>query len=397
MNLHLIVPALPPQLDGIGDYSSLMAAELARGGTQVTLITPTRPKFDPIPGVTIAPVFDPGFRSGVWAIERHVRESRPDWVVLQYNPFGYGHRGLNLSLPRVIRSIRRNTGTRVALMSHERFMPLTSVRFAIMSSWQRWQLWQLGRNADVVFFSIDPWARRYSSWFPRTPVHHLPVGSNIPRVQISRAEARRRLGINDETTVLGLFGTSDSSRLFGHVLASLSALKSSQKRMLLLYIGKDGAAVKEKVGDFPTIAQGPFPADEVSARLAAVDIYLGPYISGTSTRRGSMMAGLQHGLPMVVTRGEHTDDMLLDMDGRALLFSDESDPEGFARQVMRLLKEPEVRERIGAGARRFYEENFTWEVIARRLLSHLTSLDHESKGDNRMPSTRASGQGSGLS
>jgi glycosyltransferase involved in cell wall biosynthesis len=167
--------------------------------------------------------------------------------------------------------------------------------------------------------------------------------------------------------------------------------------MLLLYIGKDGAAVKEKVGDFPTIAQGPFPADEVSARLAAVDIYLGPYISGTSTRRGSMMAGLQHGLPMVVTRGEHTDDMLLDMDGRALLFSDESDPEGFARQVMRLLKEPEVRERIGAGARRFYEENFTWEVIARRLLSHLTSLDHESNGDNRMPSTRASGQGSGLS
>ena len=57
------------------------------------------------------------------------------------------------------------------------------------------------------------------------------------------------------------------------------------------------------------------PADEVSRRLSAADLNLSAFIDGVSTRRGSLMAALQHGVASVGTRGYLTDQMLLNEDG----------------------------------------------------------------------------------
>src|SRR6056297_3477403 len=103
--------------------------------------------------------------------------------------------------------------TRVALMAHEDFVSAReSLPFAIMSLWQRPQFWALGHSADHVFLSIDAWAQKYQRWFPRTPVEHLPVGSNIPRRSISRAAARRELNLPDDAFVVGVFGSAHPSR-----------------------------------------------------------------------------------------------------------------------------------------------------------------------------------------
>ena len=50
MKIHIIAAALPPQLDGIGDYSALLAAELARC-VEVTLLSGAGPDATCIPGV----------------------------------------------------------------------------------------------------------------------------------------------------------------------------------------------------------------------------------------------------------------------------------------------------------------------------------------------------------
>src|SRR5207244_1468495 len=107
-------------------------------------------------------------------IGRCVEADRPDWVLLQYNPFSYGRWGLNPYLPLVMWRLRRRCPeTRFALLVHEPFVPITSWKFAIETVWQRWQLWLLGQNADLIFFSIEPWAQRFRSWFPHKPVLHL--------------------------------------------------------------------------------------------------------------------------------------------------------------------------------------------------------------------------------
>jgi hypothetical protein len=195
VTIQIIAAALPPQLNGIGDYTANLAATMA-GSIRVKVLTVTGQPHRPIPGVAIEPVFCVSEPRSVRRIERHVEADRPDWLLLQYQPFAYGRWGLNLHLPLSIAAIKREwPETRIAVMVHEPFVPIESWKTAIQTSWQRWQLWKLGRSADLVLFSIEAWARRFQSWFPGQPVMHLPVGSNIPLVRTPESVIRARLGI----------------------------------------------------------------------------------------------------------------------------------------------------------------------------------------------------------
>ena len=372
MKIHIIAAALPPQLDGIGDYTAQLAAELARSAT-VTVLTGA-PAPDPIPGVRVETVFAADDPRSVWNLTARIAAEPPDWVLLQYNPFSYGRWGLNLHLPRVMRRIKRDApGTRFALMVHEPFVPIISPQFAVMATWQRWQLWALGQCADCVFFSIDPWVTRFQKWFPHTQVRHLPVGSNIPRVPISRAEARARLGIEDTTVVLGLFGTASSGRMLDRVRGAAEAVQASGHTVLVLYIGPDKNAICTALAGIDILADGPFPAEEVSRRIAAMDIYLAAYVDGVSTRRGAFLAALQHGVATVGTRGPLTDPMLECEDGRTFLLADVTNREQFQAQVLHLAGEAKAREQIGQEGTRLYEREFAWANIVQKLEEVLTT------------------------
>lgn len=370
MKITIIAAALPPQLDGIGDYTALLAAELAR--TQDVTVLAGAPATDPIPGVRIETVFSANAPASVQGIANVIKTNPPDWVLLQYNPFSYGKWGLNLHLPRVMLQIKRACPqTRVALMVHEPFVPFESWQFTVMATWQRWQFWRLGQTADVVFFSIDPWAKRFQRWFPKKPTVHLPVGSNIPRVPISHQEARARLGIEDATIVLGLFGTMSAGRMLGLVRDAADTIRQSGFSVQVLYIGPHAAQVCAALGDIDTIADGPAPAEEVSLRLAAIDIYLLSYLDGISTRRTTLMAALQHGIATVGTKGYNTDTILKVEEGKSYLLTEVTAPEQFQANVIKLVETPALRRSLGEQAERFYQIEFDWQQIAERLLTAL--------------------------
>ena len=372
LKIHIIAAALPPLLDGIGDYTACLAAELAKSAT-VTILTGV-PSPTPIPGVRIETVFSADNPASIKGIVDFVKTNPPDWVLLQYNPFSYGRWGLNLHLPEAMRRLRRVApGIKLAVMVHEPFVPIITPQFAVMATWQRWQLWRLGTSADLVFFSIDPWAQRFQKWFPSKPVVHLPVGSNIPRVPITRTEARTRLGITDETVVLGLFGTATSGRMLDRVQASLAALRSAGIPSLLLYIGPHKAAICAALGSENILADGPFPAEEVSRRLSAIDICLAAYIDGVSTRRGAFMAALQHGLATVATRGPLTDNLLEHEDGQSFLLADVNAPEQFQAEVLRLAKDSALRNQIGQAGQRLYMKEFAWASVVCKTQATLSN------------------------
>ena len=372
MKIHIIAAALPPQLDGIGDYTAHLAAELAQS-VDVKVLTVQGHSHAPIPGVTIEPAFDVENTKSVWEIVRRIDADPPDWALLQYQPFSYGRWGLNLHLPRVMQQIRRqNPKTRFALMVHEAFVPVDCWQNAVMTTWQRWQLWMLGRTADVVFFSIDAWAEKFAPWFPGTPVLPLPVGSNIPLIPITRTEARARLGIADATLVLGLFGTAHNSRLLGPIRRAAEAVRDAGRDVQVLYLGPQVQAIHEALGDVPIIADGALPPDEVSRRFAAMDVYFAAYTDGISTRRGALMAGLQHGAAIVGTRGALTDGILNAWDGRAFLLADVTAPGELDAQALRLIHDAALRQRLGEEARQLYQTQFAWDKIAARLLQALT-------------------------
>ena len=361
MNVALLFPALPPVLDGIGDHTARLAEALARAGHDVRVLT-AQVDADPVPGAEVRCVLDAARPSDFRGLFDAVDANVPDVLVVQYNPFSWGRYGFNVALPERLRQLkRRHPAMTLAVMMHEPFVPVTDWKFAVMTTWQRWQLWRLGHIADVFFCSIEPWAERFSQWFPRTPVLHLPIGCNIPVTTLDRDAVRSRFGFEDRL-VVGLFGSA-LRYVPDCVTAAAEAISEKDESALVVYVGTKGGAVQDAWEG--AVDLGPLPAPDVSAVFQSMDLYLTPYPDGASTRRGTLMAGLAHGVPTLTTEGPNTDAALSRAAPSALRMAPVGDAGAFARAAVDLIGESGV----GEGGCALYARMFDWPVVAERLAS----------------------------
>lgn len=375
MRIDLMFPALPPALDGIGDHTAHLAAALAAEGASVRVWT-AQPDAMPIPGVEVARAFRYPPRRGVLELGAVVSADPPDWLIVQFNQFSYGRWGLNPFLPIALHSLRRRCPSmRLAVMFHEDFVPPSSWKNRIFRLWQIPQFRALGRMADVVAFSIQPWVARYRSWFPQAQVVHWPVGSNIPDVGVSREEARRRLGLDQETIVVGVFGTIGGNRPVGYIQVAIEQLKHAGVKFSVLYVGPHGKLLRTHLPYGVTIKDmGALPGEEVSSCLAAMDLMIAPYYDGASTRRGSMIAGFQHGLTVLSTDGPATDPVLRAKHGSLVWLTPLGDFQAFAEAAVFLAQQPYLCEKLGSNARCFYQIHLDWPVLARKVLQTFVSF-----------------------
>jgi glycosyltransferase involved in cell wall biosynthesis len=372
MKIDIVFPALPPRLDGIGDHTAQLAKALSVWH-EVRVLTAQQDAL-PIDGVEIVQAFSLARRRDVRRIIDLVRSRCPDWLFVQFNQFSYGKWGLNLHLPGVVRDVAHSLEpTRVAWMAHEDFVPPRTWKMAVMRTWQRHQFRVLGRASDLVLFSIDPWVAQYRAWFPNARVEHLPAGSNIPEVGMERPQARRRLGIDDATLVVGYFGTMHGSRLISHLRGALEAVRDEHGDMLVLYVGPDGQQLRQAVPNVPIRDAGRLDVEEVSRHFAAMDLQITAFMGGVSSRRGSFMAGLQHGVATVSNMGPQTCHCLSKENHSAFLLSDTEDLNGFVNNAVHMATDSLARDRIGTGGRQLFAREFAWPVLASRLNGFLSS------------------------
>jgi glycosyltransferase involved in cell wall biosynthesis len=382
LKLNMVVSALPPRFCGIGDYTARLCRALSTNARVTAYTGAGTPAA--IAGVQIESVFSASDLRSVRKIAERVEIDRPDWVVLQFNQFSFGRWGLNPYLPLAMRRIKRTCPeTRLAVMFHEDFVPPITWKFCVMRTWQKWQFKALGRAADVVLFSIDPWVEKYRSWFPGKPVLHMPVGSNIPEFPISREDARARLGVQVNQVVLGLFGSLHQSRNLPWVQAAVNAVRAAGADVVVLYVGAQVDLLRGALRDVRVIADGTAEPDEVSRRVRAMDVYLAPFSDGVSSRRTSMMTGLQHGIATVSTLGEFTDQVMARENGRALILSPADSLEKYADEVVSLTQDANRREQVGRQGMEFYRREFDWDVIGRRFMRalHYSSAEQPACSD----------------
>ena len=375
MRVDLVFPVLPPVLDGIGDYTAQLARALSTSH-DVRVLTAQENALTSQDEFTVEEAFDVDSRSGVLKLSSAIDRNPPDWLVLQYNSFSYGRWGFNPWLTRLPARIRSSSpSTQLAVMVHEPFVPFEGWRFSVMATWQRWQLWRLGQSADALFFSTQPWAEQFQTWFRSTPVHHLPVGSNMPRVSAGRETVRSELGFVQDDYVIGLFGSGHFSRLLHFVRAAVEEIQQEIPNAKVLYIGPAGKKVTEALYGIPVLNAGALPAEEVSRRFATMDLYLAPFNKGVSTRRGSFLVGLQHGLPTVSTHGIHTGSALHAEDGRAFVLSADDEPSEYAAAALAVATDSARAKELALRGQRLYDTMYDWPIIAESMCSHLASGD----------------------
>lgn len=301
-----------------------------------------------------------------------VRTVQPaQWVLLQYNPFSYGHWGVAPWLLKDLHRLRRR-GTSVAVMVHEAFISPTTTKQRVLRAWQRAQLKAVLDRAEIAFAATHSLVGCVRELRPELPVHHAPVGSNFPDCRAARPEMRAKLGLRDDDIALVAFGTGHPSQLSAWVRRAAQEVAEVAKGSVVLNLGAGAHPVPGVPAGVRVLTPGPLDAVELGGWLAAGDLFVAPFSDGVSTRRTTVMAALQHGLPVVTTRGHSTGPLLSDA-GAALELVDATDPLAFSEAVRRLAADGDARRTLGDGGRRFFEQQFAWPVIATRFVDALTS------------------------
>jgi glycosyltransferase involved in cell wall biosynthesis len=373
MHIAILIPELPPKVNGIGDYTFFLSQVLAQHfDCQISLLT-SKEHFHCPEGCSLETgVFVPG-AALLQNLAKAMDTLRPDWLLIQYNPFLYARRGFNPWLIAAVAQVRtQQPNLKVALMAHELFMTAENFKFAILGTFHRIQLWGLLRSVDLAFASIDTWAGELRRWIPQKPVFSLPVGSNVPPIAASAESLKRlkqALNIDPDAIVLGTFGSYHYGRMPEQIIRTLETLHASKIKVHLLFIGSSGEQLRNICPPHlhPLLTTtGALGCDAVSTHLQLVDLLISPFLDGISTRRSSAMSCLAHGLPLLTTQGRLSDALWHEAFGDRLIPVE--DEAAYFAAAHQLCLNPEKRRTLAQTSKALYQSQFTWERIAQRLL-----------------------------
>jgi len=118
---------------------------------------------------------------------------------------------------------------------------------------------------------------------------------------------------------------------------------------------------------------GYLPSVEVSEAMQAMDLLALPFSDGISERRGTLMTGLSHGLPVVATLGHNSGPALRSAD--FLAATPANDRAGFVRAVVELMRDSGRRAELGRAGQAHYEAHYGWRPTVARLEGELTRIN----------------------
>ena len=118
-------------------------------------------------------------------------------------------------------------------------------------------------------------------------------------------------------------------------------------------------------------ALGLLPGEEIVRHLASCDVLL--FVrGGISSRRGSAIAGIACGLPVVALDGPETASPITEA---GVVFADAKRQSGLGEALLKVLSDAEYREALAARSRNAQEKYFSWKAIAARYAEALGAAD----------------------
>ena len=243
----------------------------------------------------------------------------------------------------------------------------------LICDWQ--ERWGLTHAAAVTVASRTLEAQAWSHRVPPGRVVYLPNGLAAEDFPAWRgadpAPARARLGLG-AAPVLLLY-----TRFFEfqpeRALAVLAAVRARvpEARLLVAGAGKFGQerrlaalAAGQGLGDAVVLTGWQEPS-ALPAVVAAADVALFPADDNLANRAKCSVKLLQClwlGLPVVADRVGQLAEYV--QDGVSGLLADPERPESMAVAAARLLRDPSLAARLGAGGRQRAEESFDWDRLA---------------------------------
>jgi len=382
MRVLFVAGEFPPDVGGLGDYTALLARHLAAAGIEVGVLTRAGAAAK-VAGAGVFPLVQGWGSAAWWPVLGAVRQFRPDVVHIQYQAAAFGLAPAAMLLPVVL---RRLGPFPAAVTFHDLRPPYLFPKAGPLRRLAVELVYRTSAGA-VVTNGVDLaclQGLRFPPGVVRPPLAFIPIGSNIPVVWASPEDLgrlRRDHGVGPDERLVGYFGLLNWSKGAELALGACRQLVDSGLRVRLVLIGGSAGRtdptnsayagfIKRRIEELglgrEVLWTGLLPAEEVSRWLQAVDVMLLPYLDGASLRRGSLVAALVHGRPVVTTRPPDPR-AIQPLSGSEHFLLTRPRPEALAGAVREVLSDPVLANRLAERARQA-AGFFDWGGIARRHL-----------------------------
>lgn len=373
MRVLLVSGSYPDQVCGVGDYTERLARELVRlrelAAVDVLTSVGSGPS-RPTPGVEVHRLMEGWRLDEIERLRDAVLRLAPDVLHLMY-PSRLGVRdrgGLANVIPWVARGATRN-GRRPGIVTTLHEFGERSRRFRVRA-------WLDVVASDGVIFTNEHDERVALGWpgVERAARRVIPIAANIlPSAgHVDAAAVRRRRGLSPDAFLVLHFGLlaedrglavlAQASRWLAKDGVEVAVIGEEPPRAGRLRPRRDLDALRaaETEGTLRRLAH--LPAAELSALLAAADAAVFPFADGASPRRGSLLAAMAHGLPIVTTDGPRVPTGWSVNETPALLV-DAGDAAGLVAALLRLRDDNALRRKLGAAGRKLATRT-SWQEIA---------------------------------
>lgn len=347
----MIVPASPERFDGVRDFAAHLAAALAPA--QDVASYTTAGDCAPAPATTVL--------SGWDALD--ARRAAPRVAYVHYVPQAWVRRDLPALLSRLRRA--RAAGARVVFIVHEyQVDPAASLKRAAARVLFRRMARAFAARADalVTTHGFVAGLARADGLDRLCEIATIPAGSNLPEPEPHRPAA--------SADRIVMFGQPSGMRpsMVG-AAARLAERRGARLVWVCRRAGEATAWITEHGLPRTSIdlAAG-LDAAAVSRELARAAVGFAPILDGVSTRRTTVAAMLQHGLPVAGSDGRATDPVLRDSGAFALVPASDASAADAAAAIDALLADGARRARMAGLARALFDAHLSWPRIAGEYL-----------------------------
>jgi glycosyltransferase involved in cell wall biosynthesis len=377
---------------GVGDFTREIGLALSGLGATVSVVSSIRASQSSVaPGsshdevaiernglrLTLFPVVERWDFSSWSQVAKLLRRTKAEILNIQYQTAAYQmHPAVNF-LPWRLRVLRDRPG--IVTTFHDLKLPYL---FPKSGPVRRWVTSALIRGSDATIVTNVEDRMQAEAYAPGS-LHLFPIGSNIdpqaPQGYV-REKWRQRRGVHPDETLLCYFGFLNESKGGETLFRALAQLVASGERAKLLMIGgrvgssdptnvaylRKMEALIDELGIADHVSWTDYvDTPEVSAGFWSSDICVLPYRDGVSFRRGTLMAALADGAPIVSTSPRLDVAEIIQNENMGLVPPD--DEEALADRITEVAESPELRKRLARGAAEL-SKLFSWEGIAENTM-----------------------------
>jgi glycosyltransferase involved in cell wall biosynthesis len=343
--------------DGVQDYCEFLSRALDRRGV----------------GMVIARVDwkIKGWSTSLRELWNSSKAWRGNWVVLQYTALGWSRRGFPFGVVAVL-AILRCRGVRCGVLFHEPHQTggtgwLGRVRGTCQS-------WVIRRSYNLASKAIFADPLEMIRWLPvdDSKSTFIPIGANVPE-RVSPAAIRPNEGCPKTVAIYCVTGAPHASIEIEEIAYTARSAVSSGVPLRFIFFGRGTSEARKQIQcafrDIPVEVSvlGLLDANEIGGILADSDVML--CVRGAIfPRRGSALAGISCGLPIVCYRGPESTFPITEAGLELVPYRDR---DALGKAVCRVLSDDRLRQELRRRSFQAHDNYFSWDSIAARFAREL--------------------------